>query len=160
MGCPADSTDQDWQALRTAMGTPEWALDPALDTAQGRSEAVERLTAELTSWFAAQSQKDALSTLRAAGVPAEPVVHSYDVDLDDQMNARGFWEEVTHPVVGTKRFPAWPIVATARRSPWFRLPAPLLGEHNDEVLSSVGVTTEELEALRADAVIGTRPSGL
>ena len=154
------ATDQDWQALRAALGTPEWSLDPALDTARGRSEAVERLTAELTSWFAAQSQKDALSALRAAGVPAEPVIHSYDVDLDDQMNARGFWEDVTHPVVGTKRFPAWPIVATSRRSPWFRLPAPLLGEHNDEVLSSVGVTTEELDALRADAVIGTRPSGL
>ncbi len=109
---------------------------------------------------ARQSQKDALSTLRTAGVPAEPVVHSYDVDLDDQMNARGFWEDVTHPIVGTKRFPAWPIVAGARRSPWFRLPAPLLGEHNDEVLASVGVTTEELDALRTDAVIGTRPTGL
>ena len=105
------STDQDWRALRlrTALGTPEWALDPALDAAEGRNKADGRLTTALTSWFADLSQKEALSTLRAAGVPAEPVIHSYDVDLDDQMNARGFWEDVTHPVVGTKRFPAWPI---------------------------------------------------
>jgi crotonobetainyl-CoA:carnitine CoA-transferase CaiB-like acyl-CoA transferase len=154
------STDQEWDALRTALGSPEWSLDPSLDTASGRSDAVEHLTVELASWFAGQSQKDALSTLRAAGVPAEPVIHSYDVDLDDQMNARGFWEGVTHPIVGTKRFPAWPIVAASRRSPWFRLPAPLLGEHSEEVFTSVGVTSEELEALLADAVIGTRPSGL
>jgi len=154
------STDEEWRALRTALGIPEWSLDPVFDTVQGRAGAVERLNAQLTSWFAGQSQKDALSALRAGGVPAEPVIHSYDVDLDDQMNARGFWEDVTHPIVGTKRFPAWPIVVASRTSPWFRLPAPLLGDHNDEILTSVGVTTDELDALRTDAVIGTRPSGL
>ena len=90
----------------------------------------------------------------------EPVIHSYDVDLDDQMNARGFWEDVTHPIVGTKRFPAWPIVVGSRRAPWFRRPTPLLGEHNEEVFTSVGVTSDDLDVLRADAVIGTRPSGL
>ena len=59
------STDQDWRALRVALGSPAWTLDPALDSAQGRHDAVERLTTELTSWFGRQSQKDALSTLRA-----------------------------------------------------------------------------------------------
>jgi crotonobetainyl-CoA:carnitine CoA-transferase CaiB-like acyl-CoA transferase len=93
-------------------------------------------------------------------VPAEPVVHSYDVDLDDQMNIRGFWEDVTHPIVGTKRFPAWPVRLASRTAPWFRRHAPLLGEHNEEVLISVGVGAEDLAALRADAVIGTRPAGL
>ncbi len=141
------STDQEWRgaphgtAVRRSGRSILHSTPP-----QGRSEADGRLTTALTSWFADLSQKEALSTLRAAGVPAEPVIHSYDVDLDDQMNARGFWEDVTHPVVGTKRFPAWPIAVGARRSPWFRMPAPLLGEHNEEVFTSVGVTTEELDA--------------
>jgi crotonobetainyl-CoA:carnitine CoA-transferase CaiB-like acyl-CoA transferase len=154
------SCDREWEALRAAIGTPEWSLDPGLQTAPGRRDAADRIDAELASWCAGLSQKDALSALRSAGVPVEPVVHSYDVDLDDQMNIRGFWEDVTHPIVGTKRFPAWPIRAASRTAPWFRAHAPLLGEHNEEVLASVGVGTEDLEALRADAVIGTRPTGL
>jgi crotonobetainyl-CoA:carnitine CoA-transferase CaiB-like acyl-CoA transferase len=76
------------------------------------------------------------------------------------MNARAFWEEVTHPVVGPKRFPGWPIRYASRSVPWFRRPAPLLGQHNDEVLGGLGVTDEELAALRADQVIGTRPASL
>jgi crotonobetainyl-CoA:carnitine CoA-transferase CaiB-like acyl-CoA transferase len=154
------SSDAEWDALRAAIGAPEWSLDPALQTAPGRRDAADRIDVELTSWFAGQSHKDALAALRSAGVPAEPVIHSYDVDLDDQMNIRGFWEEVTHPIVGTKRFPAWPIRAASRTAPWFKRHAPLLGEHNGEVLTSVGVGAEDLATLSADGVIGTRPAGL
>jgi len=154
------SSDQEWEALRAATGVPEWSVDPGLANAPERRVAADRIDAGLASWFAGQSQKDALSALRSAGVPAEPVVHSYDVDLDDQMNIRGFWEDVTHPIVGTKRFPAWPVRLASRTAPWFRRHAPLLGEHNEEVLISVGVGAEDLAALRADAVIGTRPAGL
>jgi crotonobetainyl-CoA:carnitine CoA-transferase CaiB-like acyl-CoA transferase len=154
------SSDAEWDALRTAIGAPEWSLHPALHTAPGRRDAADRIDVELTSWFAGLSQKDALAALRSAGVPAEPVIHSYDVDLDDQMNIRGFWEDVTHPIVGTKRFPAWPIRAASRTAPWFSRYAPLLGEHNEEVLASIGVNSEEIAALSADGIIGTRPAGL
>ena len=44
----------------------------------------DRLDVGLGPWFADQSQKDALSALQSAGVGGEPVVHSYDVDLDVQ----------------------------------------------------------------------------
>ncbi len=152
--------DHEWQALRSVLGRPPWSLDPHLDTVAGRREGADLLDAELVAWVEGQSQKDALSMLHSAGVCAEPVVHAYDVDLDVQMNARGFWEEVVHPVVGPKRFPAWPIRFANRTAPWFRRPAPLLGQHNEEVLSGVGVTTEELAQLTSDGVIGSHPVAL
>ena len=153
------ASDQAWRALRQALGSPAWSLDTQLDTVTGRSVCADRLDAELASWVAGQSQKEALSTLRAAGVDAEAVVHSCDVDLDEQMNARGYWEEVTHPIVGPKRFPAWPMRFSSRTSPWFRRPAPLLGQHNDEVLDNLGITADELAVLAAEGIIGTRPAG-
>ena len=154
------ATDDEWRALRQALGTPAWSLDTVFERASGRSDHADRLDAGLGPWFADHSQKDALSALQSAGVGCEPVVHSYDVDLDVQMNARAFWEEVDHPVVGPKRFPGWPMRYGTRTVPWFRRPAPLLGQHNHEVLGALGVTGDELEALRADRVIGTRPGGL
>jgi crotonobetainyl-CoA:carnitine CoA-transferase CaiB-like acyl-CoA transferase len=154
------SSEDEWQALRQALGSPAWTADPSFATAAERHDHYDRIDAELATWFAGLSQKDALAALRTVGVPSEPVVHSYDVDLDDQMNARGFWEDVTHPVVGTKRFPAWPIRGASWGAPWFRRPAPLLGEHNEEVLASVGVGADELAALHMDGIIGNRPAGL
>jgi crotonobetainyl-CoA:carnitine CoA-transferase CaiB-like acyl-CoA transferase len=150
-------SDEQWQALRQVVGWPARALDPQFDSAGRRSDLADRIDAELASWFGGQSQKDALEALRSSGIGAEPVVPSYDVDLDEQMNARGFWEEVAHPVVGPKRFPGWPMRFSARGVPWFTGPAPLLGQHTDEVLRTLGVTEEELEALRSDQVVGTTP---
>jgi crotonobetainyl-CoA:carnitine CoA-transferase CaiB-like acyl-CoA transferase len=152
--------DEEWRALRSMLGRPPWSLQPSLETLAGRLDRADLLDAELSAWFASQSQKDAISMLHSAGVSAEPVVHAYDVDLDVQMNARGYWEEVLHPVVGSKRFPGWPMRYAGRTTPWFRRPAPLLGQHNEEVLSGVGVTTEELAELQADGIIGSRPAAV
>jgi crotonobetainyl-CoA:carnitine CoA-transferase CaiB-like acyl-CoA transferase len=154
------ATDEEWRALRRALGEPAWALDPMFGSASGRSDHADQLDAGLSPWLAGRSQKEALAALRSAGVSCEPVIHSYDVDLDPQMNARGFWEEVDHPVVGMKHFPGWPMRYAGRPAPWFRRPAPLLGQHNDEVLGALGVSAEERGALRADGIIGTRPGGL
>jgi crotonobetainyl-CoA:carnitine CoA-transferase CaiB-like acyl-CoA transferase len=153
------ATDETWCALRGVLGSPDWSLDPQLDTVRGRSGRADLLDAELASWIAGQSQKQALSALQSAGVSAEVVVHAYDVDLNEQMNARGYWELVTHPVVGPKRFPAWPMRYATRTEPWFRRPAPLLGQHNEEVLGSLGLAENELAALAAAGIIGTRPAG-
>jgi crotonobetainyl-CoA:carnitine CoA-transferase CaiB-like acyl-CoA transferase len=41
--------------------------------------------------------------------------------------------------------------------PVYRRPAPTLGEHNHEVLTELGLGEEEIAALEADQIIGTRP---
>jgi crotonobetainyl-CoA:carnitine CoA-transferase CaiB-like acyl-CoA transferase len=157
----AVATDDEWQALRTVLGSPPWSTSPELQHADGRRLQHDLVDAELATWFAGRSQKEALAALAAADVPAEPVVHAYDVDNDDQMNARGFWEPVAHPVVGTHRFPGWPIRYSEGPSRWFRAAAPLLGQHTEGVLrDELGISDDELSALREARVIGTRPAGV
>jgi crotonobetainyl-CoA:carnitine CoA-transferase CaiB-like acyl-CoA transferase len=134
----AVSTDAEWVALRSALGHPAWADDPSLARAEGRH-----------------------AELRGSNVPAEPVVPAWSIDQDEQMEARGFWEEVDHPVVGTHRYPGWPMKLSDGPGQWYRSPAPLLGQHTAEVLGKeLGMTPEELAALRDAGVIGDRPLGL
>jgi crotonobetainyl-CoA:carnitine CoA-transferase CaiB-like acyl-CoA transferase len=91
-------------------------------------------------------------------VAAEPVVFPYDIDRDPQLLARGFWETVGHPVVGVQRYPGWPMRLSGGPDRWHRSPAPLLGQHNDEILAAqLGLSREEIDALRDANIIGNRP---
>jgi len=151
--------DHEWSALRQLLGDPEWAGAERFATLAGRREAHDEIDAALAEWCARRGQKEALAVLAAAGVPAEPMVPSFDVDQDEQMSARGFWEAVEHPLVGEVPYPGYPMRFSGGPDRWFRRPAPLLGEHNDEVLGAeLGLSTAELDALRADKVIGDRPA--
>ena len=93
------------------------------------------------------------SILAEAGVPSGPLCDVGQVFGDEQVAARNMIVELEHPVAGRQtvansplRFSATPVE--------LRGPAPLLGQHTEEVLSGVlGLTEGEMEALRAEGVI-------
>jgi crotonobetainyl-CoA:carnitine CoA-transferase CaiB-like acyl-CoA transferase len=154
----AVATDDQWRGLGTALGDPVWAADVALATAAGRRAAHDRIDQHLAEWCAPRSPEDAAATLLAHGVPAAPVVPAFRIDQDEQLLARGFYQELTHDEVGTHRYPGWPVRFSRGPHEWWPAPAPRLGQHNDEVLGErLGLTADELAALRADAVIGEEP---
>ena len=150
----AIETDDEWDALCRVLG---WT--PNYPTASHRRANHDAIDARIADWCAGRSHKEALRVLGAAAVPVEAVVNAYDADKDEQMNGRGFWERVEHPIVGELRYPGWPMRITPGPERWYRAPAPLLGQHNDEVLSGLGVTPTELASLRDAGVIGDHPRG-
>jgi crotonobetainyl-CoA:carnitine CoA-transferase CaiB-like acyl-CoA transferase len=153
----AVGTDAQWQALCEAVDSPALANDPTLAHAQGRRAAHDRLDKELAAWCAPRALDAALGALQSAGVPAEPVAAPYGIDEDEQLLARGFWEEVDHPVVGPQRYPGWPMRLSGSAGDWYRLPAPLLGQHTEEILrDELGLGAEDLARLREAHVIGDR----
>jgi len=154
----AVSNDPEWRALCAAMANDDLAGDETLGSADGRRYAHDRIDGEVAAWCAQRELDEALETLRATGVAAEPVVFPYDIDRDPQLLARGFWETVGHPVVGVQRYPGWPMRLSGGPDRWHRSPAPLLGQHNDEILAAqLGLSREEIDALRDANIIGNRP---
>ena len=136
-------SDAQWRALAALLGAPGLARDAA-DAAIAR--------------FAAAHPRDALvARLLAAGIPAAPVADPRAASLCPQHAARGFFEESEHPVVGRQPTPTAPFrYASVPR--WTRRAAPTLGQHNRELLGGwLGLGEEEIAALEAAGVIGTRP---
>jgi crotonobetainyl-CoA:carnitine CoA-transferase CaiB-like acyl-CoA transferase len=67
--------------------------------------------------------------------------------------ARGYFVEHDHPVVGAYRTPRVPFLM--ERTPSSPAPAPLLGQHNDEVLGGLlGLSPERRAELQAAGVTG------
>ncbi len=154
------ATNEQWQRLTDAIGHPELAADPELADLPGRRRQHDRLDAAIASWAAPLDLTKAVDTLVSAGVPAAPATDPRRASDHPQLNARGFYEPVAHPVVGTQPVAGLPWRATGVDH-WIRRPAPVLGEHNTEVLGGrLGCTADELKTLEAEGVIGTWPVGL
>jgi crotonobetainyl-CoA:carnitine CoA-transferase CaiB-like acyl-CoA transferase len=152
--------DDQWHALVEAMGCPAWARHPALSTVAGRFDAHDVLDERLAEWFRNLDRDEIVERLLASGVPAAPVVDNREVVTHPLFESRGFAEWCEHPVVGRVPITTLPF-RWSGIDRWIRTPAPTLGQHNYEVLSSIlGLDDGEIEQLEAQQVIGTRPVGV
>ena len=150
----AVATDEQWRALRTALDEPAWAADSALDTAAGRRRAQDEIDDRLAEWCRDKQSDQVVSRLAEAGVPVAAVTQPHHQPDLPPFESRHFFEEVKHPVIGNSRYSTLPIRFEHGPERWHTRHAPLLGEHNRELLGQLGLTSDELDALEAEGVIG------
>jgi crotonobetainyl-CoA:carnitine CoA-transferase CaiB-like acyl-CoA transferase len=144
-----------WQALCSVIGALEWSRDPARATVEGRREIEDDLDAALVAWCASRSTHEIVDALSGAGVPAEPVVPAHEHHRLEQVEWRRLFERVEHPVTGTIDFIGAPFRHANGPHVHNRRHAPLLGEHNREVLTRIlGRAVAEVDELVADGVVG------
>ncbi len=136
--------------LAEAVGKPEWATDPRFVDFAARLKNREALTAELDAALMTETTQTWLERLGGT-VPIAPV---YDIAqaLDNPfVHSQGLIVESEHEKRGTIRTMACPIRCTGEELPKVR--APKLGEHTEEVLSTLGSDAAWLQALRENKVI-------
>jgi crotonobetainyl-CoA:carnitine CoA-transferase CaiB-like acyl-CoA transferase len=150
----AVETDEQWAALGRALGAPAWATDPALATTAGRLAAHDTVDEHLAAWCAERTAEAIVDQLWPAGVPVGQVMQPHHQPDLAQLEARGFFEEVDHPVAGRSRLSTLPFTLSGGPERVHTRPAPLLGEYNDELLGELGLTRDEIDQLEADGVIG------
>jgi crotonobetainyl-CoA:carnitine CoA-transferase CaiB-like acyl-CoA transferase len=156
----AVATDEQWAALRAALGDPPWATRPELATMAGRIARHDELDAELGAWCAERKAAEIVDELWPAGVPCAVVAHPSENLTMAQLLERGFFEHVEHPVHGDSVIVTFPFRLPDETGPVHRRPAPLLGQHNTEVFGDLlGVPPDELARLEAAGIIGTSVSG-
>ncbi|MFJ3779058.1 CaiB/BaiF CoA transferase family protein [Streptomyces sp. NPDC090075] len=154
----AVATDEQWAALRDAIGRPGWATDPELDTAEGRHRRHEEIDEHLGAWCRERGADQIVELLWDAGVPVAKAVQPHRQGELEQLRFRGFFEQVEHPVNGSARHSTLPIRFSGGPGQHHVSHAPLLGQHNEELLAQLGLTGQEIAALEADGVIGRAPA--
>ena len=90
--------------------------------------------------------------LQAANVPCGPINDLADVFADPQVLARNMYLEMAHPTLGSIKQTGLPIKFSLTPGGLDRHP-PLLGEHNQEILKSLGYSEADVQNLMAQSVI-------
>ncbi|MEX2293861.1 MAG: CoA transferase [Acidimicrobiales bacterium] len=150
----AVATEAQWSALCGVLAADEWADDPALANRDGRMRDHDRIDEWLQEWCRARSADDIVDLLWDAGVPVGKVIQPQDQPDLPPLASRGFFEELDHPVIGRSRYSTMPMRFSRGPQRVHTRHAPLLGEHNAEVLGGLGLSSAELDELEADGIIG------
>lgn len=149
--------DEQWLALCGAIGRPDLAAREDLRTLAGRLADRATLDDAIGAWTSNRDGRDAMTTLQAIGVAAGVVSSPADLLSDPHLAARDFFVTVDRPYVGAHPYPG-PVVRYSRTPGNLSLQAPVLGEHNEQILGELlGLMPAEIAELEALAVIGTRP---
>lgn len=148
----AGNGDSIFKRLMAAIGRTDLADDPQLATNAGRVARVEELDAAIGAWSAPRGSADVLDALMAAGVPVGKIYTAKDITEDPHYVAR---DMILHQETRdgyTLDVPG--IVPKLTATPGtVRSSAPRLGDDTDAVLREVGLSDQQIAALKAKGVI-------
>jgi len=145
--------DHHFIAFRELMGNPEWIAGNEWESLAYRTHHLMDVKNELEGWMRQQSKHDIHHRAAKKGIAVGPINSAPEVLADEQYAARGYFTKVDHPEIGEHRYAGWPYQMSATPARVDR-PAPLLGQHNQEVFCNVlGYSAEEFKQLQSAGVI-------
>ena len=116
------------------------------------SDTIKELVVDMT-------KTEALNYLLGYGVPVAEIYSVTELVNDPHLIDRGMFTEVEHPKAGTIKVTNFPVKFSETPGE-ISTATPLLGQHNEEILSTVlGYTTEQIHKLEKQGVISTERSG-
>ena len=141
-----------WEGLVELMGRPEWTQSEKCRDEVTRSEHQLEIQPHIEEWAQQHTKEEIYHRGQALGLPVGPVNEAEDLDKSQQMKHRCFFVTAEHPEAGKLQYPA----ASYRfsQTPWaVERAAPLLGQHNEQVYSRLGLTTLDLSRMRTAGII-------
>ena len=140
--------------VRNMLGNPEelegdeW-LTPEAQTSENMAGLFE---AVFYPWLLDRTKYEIWEQAQASRVLSGPLNTMEDLLQDEVFHERGAFAEVEHPIAGSLTYPGRPFMMGA--TPWsIRRPAPLLGEHTDQIIAELGMSNTQIHALRGGGVL-------
>lgn len=144
--------NRNFPAVFRAIGHPELIADPRFQTLMPGADSNDELMALIIAWCAEHTKRE---IYEIAGRERAPFGYMPTVDELIEwppLREKGFWVELDHPYAGRLTYPGAPFTMSEAAFQLTR--APLLGEHNEEILCGrLGYTREELVQLRELGII-------
>lgn len=149
----AIGNDKLWQKFCELLGLKEIKDDPKFSSNPKRVENRDELFLIIGKIIREKKAQEWLKIFDEQGIPAGPILSVDKVLSHPQILAQEMVVEVNHPKSGKIKLTGIPVKLSATPGSIDK-PPPLLGEHNDEVLSDIlGYSKEEIKSLKEEEVI-------
>jgi formyl-CoA transferase len=136
-----------WGSICDLIGEPGWKTHPDYATPKARLPRLRAIFNRIEQWTMTKSKLEAMEILNRYDIPCGPILSMQELAEDHSLRATGTVVEVEHPVRGKYLSVGNPIKLSD--SPTEVLRSPLLGEHTEEILSTMlGFSADEIAALR------------
>ena len=128
--------EDQWQRLVALMGNPEWATWDIFQGLANRNANQDMLDHYLTEWTKGWKVEELFHAAQAQRICFAPVFSMAQLARQEHLHARQFFVDVTHSRAGTLTQLGAPYQL---HEPWWQIrrPAPLLGEHNEEIKNEI-----------------------
>ena len=135
------------------IGQPDMKTDPRFADDAVRGENSAEISRRIGAWCTALTRDEALDALAKAKIPSGPIYTPREALEDAQIKAADLLPSRTFPGM-SQPYPLAPHPVDMSGTPAeFRMPAPQLGEHTDEVLRELGYDEAAIAGLREQKVI-------
>lgn len=142
-----------WEKLTGAIGEESLKTDPRFLTNQDRVKNRPALVETLNNLFSKKNAQDWLTLFQEAGLPCGPINSLPDVFAHPQIQPRELVLETKHTTAGSIPLTGFPY-KLSRTPAEIHAPPPLLGEHNQEILTEVlDYSVEEVADFKARGII-------
>ncbi|MGR6836280.1 CaiB/BaiF CoA transferase family protein [Syntrophomonas erecta] len=146
-------TNAMWSRLCDLMGKPELVDDPRYKTNDDRCKNyIPDLKNIVESYTRTKTKAELEELMNGAGIPFGNIFSISEAANHPQLQSRNMLVEVEDPVLGRIKIPGVPIKMHATPGTVVKA-APTLGQHNSEILSALGYSAEQVEALATKGII-------
>jgi len=140
-----------WKPITELIGRPELAEDPDWATPEARLSKLDKVFALIEEWSSRHGKWEVLAALNEHDIPCGPILSTRELIQDATLRENGVVVSVDHPERGEYSTVGSPIRLSD--SPVEVVRSPLLGEHNEEVYAELGLSADDLTALREEGVM-------
>ncbi len=141
-----------WEKLAAAIGRPELVDDPRFLTNPDRVANRAELEEIVGAFFAQRTAEENLAYFEERGITVGPICDIADLMTHPYIQGRDVIETYGDPDHGELPMHA-PFPRLSDTPATVRAPAPSMGEHSDEILAEIGLSPEQITALRDNGII-------
>ena len=146
-----------WEAICDVIGKPEWKTDPDFATPKARLPRLRHIFDTIEQWTMTKTKFEAMDILNEYDIPCGPILSMKELAEDESLRKTGTIVEVDHPTRGKYLTVGNPIKLSDSISEVKR--SPLLGEHTEEILKTLGYSEKDLAEIRTSGAITPAEKG-
>ena len=135
------------------MGEEDWLTDERFKDDLSRGENGELISARMSDWCAERTSQEAIAALESSRIPVGEVLKAKQTLNEEHIIEKGSFIKMSYPTMDEEYSVVGPAIELSENPGQIKTRSPELGEHNVEILSSLGYTQEDIEQFKTDRII-------